>query len=49
MVKGYQGTFFSATSMAAVIAAGLAYSEGNFNWFYLIAAILIIAGSNCGS
>ena len=47
-LKAIRAPFFSATSMSAVIAAGLAYSEGYFNWLYLIAAILIIAGSNCG-
>jgi 1,4-dihydroxy-2-naphthoate octaprenyltransferase len=47
-LRAIRAPFFSATSMSAVIAAGLAYSEGNFSWFYLIAAILIIAGSNCG-
>ncbi len=47
-LKAIRAPFFSATSMSAVIAAGLAYSEGNFNWLYLVAAILIIVGSNCG-
>ncbi len=47
-LRAIRAPFFSATTLAAVIAAGLAYSEGNFSWFYLVAAILIIAGSNCG-
>ena len=47
-LRAIRAPFFSATAMSAVIAAGLAYSEGKFSWFYLAAAVLIIAGSNCG-
>lgn len=47
-VKAIRVPFFSATAMSAIIAGALAYSEGRFSWFYLISAIIIIAGSNCG-
>lgn len=47
-IRAIRAPFFSATIMAAFMAGALAYSEGKFNWFYLIGAVVIIAGANCG-
>jgi 1,4-dihydroxy-2-naphthoate polyprenyltransferase len=46
--KAIRAPFFLGTIMAGLLGSALAYDEGKFNWLYLLASIVIIAGTNGG-
>lgn len=46
--KAIRAPFFLGTIMAGLLGSALAYDEGKFNWLYLLASIVIIAGINGG-
>jgi len=48
-LRAIRAPFYLGTIMAAFAGSALAFNEGKFNWLYLGASILIIAGANCGT
>jgi 1,4-dihydroxy-2-naphthoate polyprenyltransferase len=46
--KAIRAPFFLGTIMAGLLGSALAYSDGKFNWLYLLISIVIIAGTNSG-
>jgi 1,4-dihydroxy-2-naphthoate octaprenyltransferase len=47
-IRAIRAPFFLGTIIAGLLGSALAFNEGKFNWFYLIASIIIIAGTNAG-
>ena len=47
-IRAIRAPFFLGTIIASLLGSALAFNEGKFNWFYLIASIIIIAGTNAG-
>lgn len=47
-IRAIRAPFFLGTIMAGFLGSALAFNEGKFNWFYLFASIIIIAGINAG-